>query len=124
MLDADLAELYGVETKMLNRAVNLNAALNCQPTRQRVKDVLHGIGRPRLSLGEIRRIALPVPPEGEQQRAVAEIDRRLSLLRESEAQVNSNFKRIERLRQSILTQAFIGKVNHLGVGRGRNNNGK
>ena len=84
----------------------LNAALNCLPTRQRVKDVLHGIGRPRLSLGEIRSIALPVPPETEQHRIVAEVDLRLSLLRETEAQVDANFQRAERLCQSILSRAF------------------
>ncbi len=86
----------------------LNAALNCQPTRKRVKNVLHGIGRPRLSLGEIRAIALPIPPETEQRRIVAEVDRRLSLLREIEAQVDTNFKRAERLRQSILGKAYAG----------------
>ena len=86
----------------------LNAALNCQPTRKRVKNVLHGIGRPRLSLGEIRAIALPIPPETEQYRIVAEVDHRQSLLREIEAQVDTNFKRAERLRQSILGKAYAG----------------
>ena len=86
----------------------LKAALNCQPTRKRVKNVLHGIGRPRLSLGEIRAIALPIPPETEQHRIVAEVDRRQSLLREIEAQADTNFKRAERLRQSILGKAYAG----------------
>lgn len=88
----------------------LNVALNCQPTRQRVKNVLHGIGRPRLSLGEIRVIALPIPPETEQYCIVAEIDRRLSLVREVESQVDDNRQRAERLRQSILSQAFSGEL--------------
>ncbi|MDT3706098.1 MAG: restriction endonuclease subunit S [Thiobacillus sp.] len=84
----------------------LNAALNCLPTRQRVKDVLHGIGRPRLSLGEIRSIALPVPPRPEQQRIIAEIDRRLSIIRETEIRVDANLQRAERMRQAILGRAF------------------
>ena len=88
----------------------LNVALNCQPTRQRVKRVLHGIGRPRLSLGEIRQIALPIPPEIEQRRIMAEVDRRLSLVREVETQVDANFKRAESLRQSILKSAFCGNL--------------
>ena len=86
----------------------LKAALNCHPTRKRVKNVLHGIGRPRLSLGEIRAIALPIPPETEQHRIVAEVDRRQSLLREIEAQADTNFKRAERLRKSILGKAYAG----------------
>ncbi|MEX2163176.1 MAG: restriction endonuclease subunit S [Sulfuricaulis sp.] len=95
----------------------LNAALNCQPTRQRVKSVLHGIGRPRLSLDEIRAIALPIPPETEQHRIAAEVDRRLSLDREVESQVDANLLRAERLRQSILSSAFLGQltsVPHIG----------
>ena len=87
-------------------AAYLNAALNCQPTRRRVKNVLHGIGRPRLSLGEIRAIALPIPPETEQHRIIAEVDRHHSLVHEVEAQVDANLKRAERLRQTTLAKAF------------------
>jgi type I restriction enzyme, S subunit len=86
----------------------LNAALNCEPTRRRVKKLLHGIGRPRLSLGEVRAIVLPVPPPAEQLRIVAEVDRRLSVVRETETQVDADLRRGERLRQSILSRAFYG----------------
>jgi type I restriction enzyme S subunit len=88
----------------------LNVALNCQPTRQRVKSVIHGIGRPRLTLGEIRQIALPIPPEIEQRRIVAEVDHRFSLAREVEAQIDANLRRAESLRQSVLAKAFKGTL--------------
>lgn len=84
----------------------LNVALNCQPTRARVKDVLHGIGRPRLSLGEIRAIALPLPPEAEQHRIVAEVERRLSIVREIEAVVDANLRRVSSLRSSVVGGLF------------------
>ncbi len=84
----------------------LNAALNCQPTRKRVKDVLHGIGRPRLSLGEIRAIALPIPSASEQSRIDAEVDRRISLIRSVESEVDTNLKRAQALRQVTLATAF------------------
>ena len=84
----------------------LNTALNCQPTRKRVKDVLHGIGRPRLSLGEIRAIALPIPPAAEQSRIDAEVDRRISLIRSVESEVDTNLKRAQALRQSTLAKQF------------------
>jgi type I restriction enzyme S subunit len=83
-------------------AAYLNVALNCQPTRARMKDVLHGIGRPRLSLGEIRAIALPIPPEVEQHRIVAEVERRLSLVRGIEAAIDANLRRGSSLRSSVL----------------------
>ena len=41
-------------------------------------------------------------------RIVAEVDRRLSLVREVEAEVDTNLKRAERLRQATLQEAFAG----------------
>ncbi len=58
--------------------------------------------------GKIRQLTFALPPEAEQDRIVAEVDRRLSLLREIEAQVDVNLRRAERLRPSILQQAFAG----------------
>ena len=55
---------------------------------------------------DIRPLPLPLPPFVEQQRIVAEVDRRLSLVREVDEQVDANVKRAERLRQSILAKSF------------------
>lgn len=66
----------------------LNFALNAEPTRQRAMATVHGVGRPRLNLGEIKEIAIPLPPTVEQERIVEEVDRRLSLIEELEAEVN------------------------------------
>ncbi|MDO9189537.1 MAG: hypothetical protein Q7U24_06690, partial [Sulfurimicrobium sp.] len=52
-----------------------------------------------------------LPPLSEQHRIVAEVDRRLSILSETEAQVETNLRRAERLRQSILSRAFSGDLN-------------
>jgi type I restriction enzyme S subunit len=49
---------------------------------------------------------LPLPPLGEQHRIVTEVDRRLSLLSETEAQLDANLRRAVRLRQSVLSRAF------------------
>jgi len=88
----------------------LNVVLNSQPTRQRAKSIVHGVGRPRLNLGEIKAIVVPVPPTVEQQAIVAEVERRLSVIEELEAAVEANLTRADRLRQSILGQAFSGKL--------------
>ncbi len=70
--------------------------------------VAGGIGINHLSADKFSRLHISLPPEVEQHRIVAEVDRRLSLLRETEAQVNANHQRADRLRQSILSTAFSG----------------
>ena len=51
-----------------------------------------------------------LPPLAEQQRVVADVERRLSVIQQAEAAVEVGLKRVERLRQSILKQAFSGKL--------------
>ena len=88
----------------------LNVVLNSEPTRQRAQSIVHGIGRPRLNLGEIKAIVIPFPPTVEQQTIIAEVERRLSVIEELEAAVQANLTRADRLRQSILHQAFSGRL--------------
>ncbi|HEX7964856.1 MAG TPA: restriction endonuclease subunit S [Gammaproteobacteria bacterium] len=63
-------------------------------------------GQFNLQVTTCRKLAIPLPPIAEQLRIVDESDRRLSLLREAEAQVDVNLQRAERLRQTILAKAF------------------
>lgn len=88
----------------------LSYALNAEPTRARTKDIVHGVGRPRLNLSEIKAIRLPIPPLAEQHRIVAEVERRLSVVEELEAAVAANLARAARLRQAILQRAFSGEL--------------
>ena len=66
-------------------------------------------GRKKLTQHALVTAPLGIPPMPEQHRIVAEVDRRLSLLRATEAQVDANLQRAERLRQSVLSRAFAGK---------------
>ena len=63
-----------------------------------------------INLKVLEAVAIPLPPLAEQHRIVTEVDRRLSILRETEAQVEANLQRAERLRQSILAAAFSGRL--------------
>jgi len=63
-----------------------------------------------LSVSKIKSIVLPLPPLAEQQRIVAEVERRLSVVDELQATITANLKRAGRLRQAILKRAFSGKL--------------
>ncbi len=64
----------------------------------------YGAGKPGLSLEQVRTLPVALPPLSEQSRIVAEGDRRLSILGETEAQVTAILNRAERLRNSILVK--------------------
>jgi type I restriction enzyme S subunit len=57
-------------------------------------------------LKDLIRLEVLLPPITEQCRIVAEVDGRLSIAREVEAEVNANLKRASLLRQAVLAHAF------------------
>lgn len=99
---------FNVSSHILNTYANY--ALNADPTHKRAALLIHGVGRPRLNLGEIKSIILPLPPLTEQEQIVAEVERRLSVADDAEARVAAGLKRAARLRQSILKRAFAGQL--------------
>jgi len=74
-----------------------------------------GIAYTGINIETLKALPIPVPPIAEQHRIVAEVDRRLSLIREIEIQADANLKRSERLRQSILFAAFSGRLKDVSV---------
>ena len=67
-----------------------------------------GFGNNQQTLNKwfVEQILLPLPPIAEQVRIVAEVDRHLSIVREVEAEVDTNLKRAQALRSSVLKRAF------------------
>lgn len=63
-----------------------------------------------LSAGRFAKIEFPLPPLKEQEYIVAEVEHRLSVIDELEITVQANLTRADRLRQSVLSQAFSGRL--------------
>ena len=63
-----------------------------------------------LNLGIIKTIPFPLCPINEQRRIVEEIESRLSVCDKLEDTIAASLKQSEALRQSILKQAFEGKL--------------
>jgi type I restriction enzyme S subunit len=53
---------------------------------------------------------IPLPPSGEQEAVVAEVETRLSVIAATDAYITASLKRAGRLRQSILKEAFAGRL--------------
>lgn len=67
-------------------------------------------GQSGISGADLKTMPIPLPPFAEQQRIVAEVERRLSVVEELEAAVAANLARAARLRQAILQRAFSGEL--------------
>lgn len=86
----------------------LVAYLNSTVVRDRMLANIAGVAITRLTLNKLKASVIAIPPISEQARIIAEVDRRVSLVRETESQSDANLQRSERLRQSILAKAFAG----------------
>jgi type I restriction enzyme S subunit len=94
----------------------LNYWLNSEEHGQRYFErCMYGQGRPHLSFEQLMATPIALPPVGEQQRIVAEVDRCLSLVHGVEVEMKDNLKRSELLRQSTLAQAFSANSSHARV---------
>lgn len=67
-----------------------------------------GVALIHFNTKSVAALNVPLPPFAEQERIVAEVERRLSVIEELETVVKLNLDRATRLRQSILQKAFSG----------------
>ena len=75
---------------------------------EETRKVAAGGVQPNLNLSVIRALRVPFPPPTEQRWIVAEANQRLSLLCKTGYQVDANLQRAQRLRHSIVANAFSG----------------
>jgi type I restriction enzyme S subunit len=59
-----------------------------------------------LNLTKLGELPVPLPPAAEQERIVAEVEGRVSVLDQMEAAITVSLRRAERLRQAVLKRAF------------------
>jgi type I restriction enzyme S subunit len=71
---------------------------------RRLGSITTNIGH--LTLEKFKAAPFSVPSLDEQRRIAAEVDRRLSIVREVEAEVDANLRRAQALRQAVLARAF------------------
>ncbi len=88
----------------------LNYVLNGPKLRQQAKGIIHGVGRPRLNLGEIKALPIPVPPIAEQRRIVKEIEKQYTRLDAGVAALRRVQANLKRYRAAVLKAACEGRL--------------
>ncbi|EMZ1487823.1 restriction endonuclease subunit S [Vibrio cholerae] len=108
IVKADCARIR-VNSEVLSPKL-LTYYLNSNPVRNRTKSAVKGVGRPRINLGYIRSIVVPLPSEIEQKaiadKLAAEFD---SIDRQIKA-TDLGLKQSEAQRKNILKSAFSGQL--------------
>src|SRR5262249_17709760 len=85
----------------------INSALG----RRWVKSVVsQQVGQANVNGTKLQGLAFPLPPLAEQEVLIGEVDRQLSTVGAAEHYIDASLKRAGRLRQSILKQAFAGRL--------------
>lgn len=78
--------------------------------RERLEQFAPATAQKNINIRVLSSLAVPLPPLAEQHRIVAEVERRLSVVQQAEATIETNLKRAERLRQAVLKRAFEGRL--------------
>lgn len=84
----------------------LLAALMSPVIADLIDRVAVGSGVKHLRVGDVERLPIPLPPEAEQVRIVAELDCLLSVQKAVESEVDGNLQRAGSLRSAVLTGSF------------------
>lgn len=88
----------------------LATALTSETCQKQIRHFSTGALQPLFNLADLKRVAIPVPQLLEQKQLVVEIAEKLSQIDAAETAIEHGLLRASRLRQSILKQAFEGKL--------------
>lgn len=100
--------LLRANEKMLGRF--LMHYLNSPKVTSFVATKTGGSASPHVNVGDIKEFVVPIPPIFEQQKMIEQIESRLSVCESIEKAVDTALQQSEAMRQSILKQAFEGRL--------------
>jgi type I restriction enzyme, S subunit len=117
LVDCEIEEVYVSQHVGMTRFVEsmLGPFIHVYVTassggRKLLLEVAYGAGKPGLNLDNLRELHIPIPPLAEQEAIVELVEDQLSIIEHLEAGLDAKLKSAQALRQSILRDAFEGKL--------------
>lgn len=88
----------------------LALALNSRIVRQQAARIIHGVGRQRLRLADLKKLLIPTPPTEEQEHVVGAVQALASVCAEGDTALDAASTALRRYRRSLLHRAFDGPL--------------
>lgn len=89
-------------------------ALNSEQVRRQARALVHGVGRPRLKLSELRALTIPIAPLAEQRRIVEALETHFTRLDAAVATLERVRANLKRYRAALLQAAVEGRLDGQG----------
>lgn len=83
-------------------------AIRSHAIQTHFKNVARGVAVKGVNIGDVKPTPIPIPPLAEQHQIVAEVEARTTAIDHLEAELNRQISRSNRLRRSVLAEAFRG----------------
>lgn len=84
--------------------------INSKEPQKAAEDAIHGVGRPRLGMQNVKDLMVPLAPRPEQDRIVAKLDELFSDIEAGEKALERAALLVKRYRQSVLKDAVTGEL--------------
>jgi type I restriction enzyme S subunit len=109
-----LGEANCADLVIIKQPLQTNSWYGCYYMNSSAKRYVHagkvGVALTHFNTKSVAELPVALPPRAEQDRIVAEVQRRLSVIDEVEVQAEVGLRRADSLRQAILKRAFEGKL--------------
>ena len=88
----------------------LNKCFSSRYFYKHLEGLIHGVGRPRINTTQLGEAPIPICSIAEQQEIVRLLDEQFTAIEQNEKEIDQALTQSQALRQSILKQAFEGKL--------------
>jgi type I restriction enzyme, S subunit len=113
-LEGSLINYHLMRLRLSNTAIDplyfISFIRGAKTVTDYIREVNHGVTRDGINTNQLLNLPIAIPPLAQQAQIVAEVEARMSNITHMEVTIEASLKRAEHERQSILREAFAGRL--------------